>query len=337
MTSLAARADRYQRRHPWAGLPLAVLYKFIDDQGTYQAALLTYYGFVSLFPLLLLAVTVLGFVLSGNPEAQQAVLDSALRNVPVLGDQIGGNVHSLHGSVAALVFGIVVTLYGALGVTQSVFMTMDQMWAVPVAERSGMPVTYGRGLLVLLALGSGVLLTTALSAAATAAGGALPAGLTILTRIVTTVVAVAINTGLLLVGFRLLTSKHLAFRQLWPGALAAAVGWQILQAVGTYLVKHELQGASASYGVFGIVLGLLTWIYLSALVVLLCAQLNTVRVLDLAPRSLLSVAAPDDAEVTDADRRAYTAYAHTQRHKSFQTIDVSFDDDAAAPATEDRA
>jgi len=97
--TLLQRVDDVQRRHRWMGLPLAVLWKFLDDEGTYLAALITYYGFVSLFPLLLLAVTVLGFVLQGDPAAQQAVLNSALRNFPVVGDQIGANVHSLHGSV----------------------------------------------------------------------------------------------------------------------------------------------------------------------------------------------------------------------------------------------
>src|SRR5579875_206352 len=74
--TIARRADRLQRRHRWAGLPLAVLYKFVDDQGSYLAALLTYYGFLSLFPLLLLAVTVLGFVLHGNPHLQHQLLNS---------------------------------------------------------------------------------------------------------------------------------------------------------------------------------------------------------------------------------------------------------------------
>jgi membrane protein len=108
--SWVRRLDTFQRTHRWAGLPLAVIYKFIDDQGTYQAALLTYYGFVSLFPLLLLAVTILGFVLTGNPAVQQAVVNSALRNFPVIGDQIAGNVHSLHGNITALVIGILVSL-----------------------------------------------------------------------------------------------------------------------------------------------------------------------------------------------------------------------------------
>lgn len=109
--------DEFQRRHAWVGLPLAVLYKFVDDQGTYLAALITYYGFVSLFPLLLLLVSVLGFVLHGNPGLQQHVLHSALRDFPIVGDQIGQNVHSLHGNAFALMVGIVVSLVGGLNAT----------------------------------------------------------------------------------------------------------------------------------------------------------------------------------------------------------------------------
>lgn len=325
MATLTERLDDFQRRHRWAGFPLAVLYKFIDDLGSYQAALLTYYGFVSLFPLLLLAVTVLGFVLAGNPAAQQAVLNSALQNVPIIGQQIGANVHSLHGSVPALVIGIVVSLYGALGITQALFSTMSQMWAVPVAQRPGMPVTYARGLLVLLVLGLAVLVTTGLSALSTAVGDILPPGLTVLIRVAPPVVAVLLNTAVFLAAFKILTPKSLSWRQLGPGAVTAAVGWQVLQLIGTYLIGHELQGMSASYGFFGIVLGLLVWIYLSALVVLISIEINTVRVLGLAPRSLLAVALPDDPAVTEGDRRAYRAYAQTQRHKTFESIEVHFD------------
>ena len=86
--SVTTQVDGFQRRHPGAGYPIAVLYKYVDDTGGHLAALLTYYGFVSLFPLLLLASTVLGFVLSGDPHAQQAVLDSALSQFPVIGQQL---------------------------------------------------------------------------------------------------------------------------------------------------------------------------------------------------------------------------------------------------------
>ncbi|MHA6757067.1 YhjD/YihY/BrkB family envelope integrity protein [Streptacidiphilus sp. PAMC 29251] len=114
-----SRLDSYQRRHRWLGLPLAVVYKFIDDQGTYLAALLTYYGFLSLFPMLLLLTTALGFALHGNPQLQQQVLNSALGQFPVIGDQIGANIHSFHGNTVALYVGIAGSLYGALGAAQA--------------------------------------------------------------------------------------------------------------------------------------------------------------------------------------------------------------------------
>ena len=106
--------DAYQRRHRWLGFPLAVVYKFGDDQGPYLAALITYYGFLSLFPLLLLLVTILGFVLQGDPHLQDELLDSALAQFPVIGSQLRENVHSLTGSGTGLAVGIVGTLYGCL-------------------------------------------------------------------------------------------------------------------------------------------------------------------------------------------------------------------------------
>ncbi|NMO92729.1 YihY/virulence factor BrkB family protein [Actinomycetospora sp. TBRC 11914] len=327
---MSRRVDRFQREHRWAGFPLAVVYKFVDDLGSYQAALLTYYAFVSLFPLLLLAVTVLGYLLAGDPAAQQAVLGSALRNFPVVGQEIGDNVHALHGNAWGLVFGIAVSVYGGLGVTQAAVTTMCQVWAIPVAERPALPVAYGRGAAVLVVVGGGVLLTTALSGLTTAVGASVPgwaAGA--VGRTVPVLVAVVINTGLFLAGYRLLTPRRLTPRRLLPGAVVAAVAWQALQLVGTYLIGHQLQGSSASYGLFGIVLGLLFWLYLGAVIFLVGAQINAVRVLRLAPRSLLSIAFPDDRAVTRADRRAYRAYAASQRRKTFQTVAVDFHPDRA--------
>ncbi|MCD2191833.1 YihY/virulence factor BrkB family protein [Actinomycetospora endophytica] len=323
--AVSGRVDRFQREHRWAGFPLAVLYKFIDDLGSYQAALLTYYGFVSLFPLLLLAVTILGYILAGDPAAQQAVLTSALRNFPVIGQEIGANVHALHGSLWALIAGIAVSVYGGLGVTQAAVTTMCQIWAIPVAERPALPSAYSRGLTMLLVVGGGVLLTTALSGLTTAVGDSLPEWASgLVARLVPVVVATAINVGTFLVGYRLLTPRPLSWRQLAPGALAAALAWQALQLTGTYLIGHELQGSSASYGLFGIVLGLLLWLYLGATIALVGAQINAVRVLGLAPRSLLAVVAPGDRAVTKGDQRAYRAYAASQRRKSFQTVAVGF-------------
>lgn len=126
--------DSYQRGHRWVGLSLAILYKLIDDQATSLAAMITYYGMVSLFPLLLLLTTCLGFALSNDPDLQQSVLHSALRDFPVIGDQLGQNVHSLSGSTTGLVIGIAGSLYGALGVSLAVQNAMNKIWAIPRAE-----------------------------------------------------------------------------------------------------------------------------------------------------------------------------------------------------------
>lgn len=316
------RLDDYQQRHRWVGLPLAVVYKFLDDQGTYLAALITYYGFASLFPLLLLLVTILGSLLRGDPGLQQQILHSALRDFPIIGDQLGQNIHSLHGNVTAVVIGILGSLYGGLGVTRAGQYALDTVWAVPRAVRADTLRALVRGLTLLLVLGTGLLATTALSALTTGAaayGATLGLGL----RIIATLLAVSVNTVLFIAAFRLLTTRDVALDQIRTGAIIAAVAWQALQELGTYYLAHELKGASATYGLFGIVLGLLAWIYLAALIVVFCAELNVVRAKHLWPRSLLTPFT-DNVELTRADKSAYTSYAQTEQHNTSQIIDVTF-------------
>lgn len=316
---MVGRVDAYQRRHRWAGLPLAVVYKFVDDQGAYLTALITYYGFVSLFPLLLLLVTGLGFALQGNPELQQRVLDSALAQFPVIGDQIGANVHSFHGSVLALVTGVVGSLYGGLGVVQAVQNALNKIWGVPRNSRPN-PIAARVRSLALLAVGGGVVLATTLLSAVTASGGVFGAGV----RAGAIVVAVAINVVLFTVTFRVLTARPLTVAQVRMGAIVSALVWQVLQWAGTFLLAHMLKGATATYGMFGLVLGLLTWIYLGAVVFVAGAEINVVRERRLWPRSLLTPFT-DNVELTAGDRRAYASYAETERHKGFENVDVDFD------------
>ncbi|MFG2084885.1 MULTISPECIES: YihY/virulence factor BrkB family protein [unclassified Spirillospora] len=316
---VVGRVDAYQRRHRWAGLPLAVVYKFVDDQGTYLTAMITYYGFVSLFPLLLLFVTVLGFVLEGNPGLQQRALDSALAQFPVIGDQIGANIGSFRGSELALAAGVVGSVYGALGVVQAAQNALNKMWGVPRNSRPN-PVLARVRSLALLAVGGVVLLGTALLSGIITSSGAFGTGV----RAVVIAAAIAMNVVLFTVTFRMLTARPLTIAQVRTGAIVAALVWQLLQWAGTFLFGHWLQGASATYGLFGIVLGLLTWIYLGALTFVLSAEINVVRERRLWPRSLLTPFT-DNVELTSADRRAYASYAETERHKGFENVDVDFD------------
>ncbi len=128
--SLTERLDNFQRRHPIVGFPIGVIYKFGEDQGPYLAALITYYGFLSLFPLLLLLTSVLGFVLDGRPELQQQILDSTLSQFPVIGDQIA-DPQGIRGSIGAIIVGGLVALYGAIGIAQALQNAMNVTWSVP--------------------------------------------------------------------------------------------------------------------------------------------------------------------------------------------------------------
>jgi membrane protein len=315
--------DDQQRQRRWAGLPLAVVYKMVDDQASYLVAIITYYGFVSLFPLLLLLVTVLGFALSGNAPLQQQVLHSALRDFPIIGDQIGENIHTLHGSAVGLVIGIGGSIYGALQVGVAAQNALNKIYAVPRAARPALPGLYGRCVALIGILLLSVLATTVLSALSTAAGSYGTGPVDVALRAGAVIASMAVNAGFVLFAYRVLTVGTPPVRELWPGALTASVLWQVLQAVGTYLVEHQLRGATATYGLFGIVLGLLSWIYLAALILVLGAEINVVRARRLYPRSLLAPD-PTDTALTPADRRAYASYAETERAKDHQTVETEF-------------
>lgn len=319
---MVSRADAYQRRHRWAGLPVAVLYKFGDDQGTYLAAQITYYGFVAVFPLLLLLATILGYALHGNPHLQRRVLDSALAQFPVIGDQITANIRSFHGSTAGLVIGMLGCVYGGLGIVQAAQNTLNKVWGVPRDSRPDPVRARLRSLLLLAFGGASVIATTVLSALG-AAADAYGASLGGSARAIATGAAIALNVVLFTAAFKVLTAHPVTIGQIRGGAVAAAVTWQALQLAGTLLLGQKLKGATATYGLFALVLGLLAWIYLGALTVVICAEFNAVRAEQLWPRSLLGPFT-DNADLTPADQRAYTSYAKTERHKSFENIDVSF-------------
>jgi YihY family inner membrane protein len=323
--NLVSRLDGYQRRHRWVAVPIAAVYKFVDDQGGYLAALITYYGFLSLFPLLLIFSTVLGFVLPANPVLQQQLLESALGQFPIIGDQLRSSAQPLRGSGSGLAIGILVALYGGLGVAVAIQNAFNQVWGVPVHRRPDPLRARIRSLLLLGLLGLGVLLTTALSALV-AVGERFGVG----ARVGAVVLAVGINTALFLLAFHALTARRVGFREVLPGAVLAAVAWQILQSVGAAYVGYELRGTGQVYGLFGIVLGLLAWIYVEAVVVVFAAELNAVIAKRLWPRALLAPFV-EDVDLTRADRRSYESYASTQQYRKAETIDVEFHDTADEP------
>ena len=310
--------DEVQRRNRVVGFVLAVIYKYVDDQGTYLAALITYYAFVSLFPSLLLLTTVLGVVLVGHPELQDQILQSAVAQFPVIGEQLG-RPQGLSGGTAGVVIGIAGAVYGGLGVGQAVQNAMDTLWAVPRNIRPDPFRSRLRSLLLLLLLGGGLLASTVISALGHASQSFGSVG-----KVVIVAAAVLINSVVCLIAFRVATARDVTYRQIAPGAFAAAVLWQLLQWFGAIYVAHVVKSASATNSVFALVLGLLAFLYLIATALLLCATANVVAVDRLYPRSLLAPFTDDD-DLTGGDRRTYTNQAKAQRAKSFQRIEVAFD------------
>lgn len=314
------RLDRLQRRHPVAGFPIAVVYKYVDDSGPFLAALITYYAFVSLFPLLLLSTTILGFVLAGNPELQQKVLDSALSQLPVVGEQLG-DPQGLGGGTLGVVIGVLGALYGGLGVAQAVQHMMNTAWTVPRNDRPNPILARGRSLLLLATAGVAVLGTTALSTIGTGGAGSFGA----LMRTLVLIASILINAVVFTFVFRLATTRKLTIRDVLPGALIAAILWQLLQTFGVTYVSRVMDTASAVNGVFALVLGLLAFLYLAAVFGVLCVEINVVRVDKLYPRALLTPFT-DAVDLTAGDKRSYTGKAKAERLKGFETVHVTFDE-----------
>ncbi|MGF7239570.1 MAG: YihY/virulence factor BrkB family protein [Frankia sp.] len=318
-----------QRRFPGAGFPIAVAYKYADDFGGYLSALLTYYAFVSLFPLLLLLTTVLGLVLSGDASLQHRVETSALRQIPIVGSQLG-QPRSIGGGTPGLIIGIAGSLYGGLGVAQAAQYAMNTAWSVPRNNRPNPFKARGRSLLLLATAGLALLGTTVLSALSISNAGTLGT----FVKVVLFVASILLNAIVFVFVFKVATTRQLTIREVAPGAITAAVAWQLLQTFGVTYVSHVVKNASATNSVFALVLGLLAFLYLTATAVVVCVEINVVKVDHLHPRALLTPFT-DNVELTAGDERTYTGQAEAQRSKGFQNIDVSYDAEHTPERTED--
>jgi YihY family inner membrane protein len=313
---LLRAVDDYQQRRDWLAFPVAVVKKFGDDQAGRHAALLAYYGFFSLFPLLLVAVTVIGFLLQGGSDLRERIVDSAVAQFPVIGDDIEREVSrsGLQGSGLALAVGLALALWGGLGVAEAAQNAMNGIWNVPRKRYPNFLLRRLRGLLWLVILGGGLLLASLASGFAQAAD-------TSWSGAAAAVASAAVNSLLFLVGFRVLTVRNVPLRSLLPGAVLAAVAWALLQWLGGWYVDRQLSRASATYGTFALVIGLLSWLYLAATITLYAAELNVVRARRLWPRSLLP------PPLAGADEQVLEDLAKQEERLPEQRVEVSFGDD----------
>lgn len=326
--SFSERIDAFQRKHPATGYPLAVVYKFFDDQGGYLAALIAYYGFVSLFPLLLVFTSILGIVLHNNPELENRILDSALSQIPVIGSQLR-DTGTISGSGLAVTIGAVGAIYGGLGVAVAIQNAMNIIWNVPRNERPNPIQARVKGAGLLLTIGGSIVVLTVLNGVIAAID------LGSVGRPLAIVASILLYTIVFTIAFVIGTARSVSVRDVLPGAIAAALCWQALQTFGSVYVQRVIVRSSATNGIFAVVLGLLAFLYVAAVLIIFCLESNAVRVDKLYPRSVLTPFT-DNVVLTPGDEAAYTAQAQAQRSKGFEEIDVSFDKQVNSPDDVDR-
>jgi YihY family inner membrane protein len=303
--------DRRQQQTRGVRFVAALLKKYGDDQGGQLAALIAYYAFVSLFPLLLVLVTMLGFVLQGDPGERQKVLQGTLGEFPIISDYL--KLHSLSGSGTALGIGITGSLLAGMGFTGATQTAFNRLWHVPFKHRPNWIFSRLRGLAMLALLGTMAIVSTVAAGYVGSASHGAPAVLA------GVVLAFVVNLALFLTAFKWLTATALHWRDVLPGAIVAAVLWQLLQHLGGFYVDHELKKTGPLYGIFAVVLGLLAWLYLGAQLTIIAAELNVVKKRRLYPRSFFS------DPLLDADRRALTSSAETEERVEDENVEVSFD------------
>jgi membrane protein len=309
--------DAWQQRHRPTAIVFAVVKKFGDDQAGNFVAMLTYYAFVSTFPLLLVFVTVTEIVLGNHPELRQRLLDSALAEFPVAGPTLQQAVRTPSGSGLALVVGLVAAFWGGSGLAGTMQTVLNSLWMVPKRHRPGFPWNYLRSIALLLLLGVGVVLT-ALMAAFAGAGqllGLSGTGVHLVTILLTTVV----YCGMFLLGFRLATSPQVTTRELTLGAVLSGIAWQVLLTLGGTLAASFLYRSREVSGVFALVLGLLAWFALQATVTVYVVELDVVRARHLWPRSLAQ------PPLTDADEDYMRAAVEAETRRPEQRVEVEFD------------
>ena len=273
--------DHFQQRHVPLAFTVAVIKKYGDDRAGYQAALLTYYTFLALFPLLLILTTLTSLIASSHPHLQATLIRGVTSYFPILGGQLSSHVHTLHRNGLALVIGLLVLFYGARGIADIFRFMVNEIWQIPLSKRDGFPKSLIKSLALIIVGGAGFTL------ASISAGLAASAGHGLLFRLL----SLAVNVFLLYWLFSFLINaslpRQVPLRETQTGAAAAAIGLVILQLLGTYILRHTLKNLDALYSYFALALGLLFWIYLQAQVLCYAMEIATVQAEKLWPRRLI--------------------------------------------------
>ena len=295
------RFDLWQQRLPVLAFPISVWLRYREDRCYEYAALLSYYGFFSIFPLLTVGVTVVGFALSSRPDLRAELLDTIFGRFPVVGEELADQIDGLEGNGLVLLIAIGFTLWAGIGVVRVVQDAFNVMWGVSIMRRPSFFPKLFRALGALLIVGGAFVLATIASGFATFAFD-LPGA----ERLAVVALTMVINALMLLVAFKVLTAEPVGWRAMLPGALAGGVALWVLQFVGGIYIERVILGARAVYGSFAAAIGLLVWLALVARIVLLAAEINVVAAKRLWPRSFtgLNLTKADESSFAEVGTRS---------------------------------
>ena len=318
------RLDRLQQRWAVVGFPYAVLRKYLDDEGPRLAALMTYYWFLSLFPLLLLAVATVSETLRSRPELREKLLDELV--VPALRPDVDAALAQMPSSGVPLVAGAIGLLYAGSGGVVAVYTAFNQIWLVPWRDRYGMGRRY-RGVYLMILLGFVGAMTVAGASIATDAAFHSDT----LTGVVGAVVTAGAAFGILVSAHKLLVCRHLGLRQVWLGSALGAVLVSVLLTLATTLIPLWVANSGLIYGSFATVVGVFTLLYFVSQVVVVSAEVSAVLDIGLTPRSLVLSAG------TAADVRALVLLARQQERIPDQRVIAVFGPAPARSSVRDEA
>lgn len=259
--------DRTRRRWPWFDHLARAGGRYQRTQGDLMAAGVTYFVFLGLFPMLLLAASVIGLVLSGNALLQQELYTAIQDAFPgATGERIVAELVSAVDSAGLVgVIGLVGVVYAGLRAMDKLRIGMERIWRGRADEPEFLKDNV-QDLLALVLLAVVALLSLGLTGVATRAtawfldvvglDGA--PGLPVLTAVLGIALAFAGDTGVFLWLLKVVPSTPYSLRQLLPGALFGAAGFEVLKLIGSLYLA--LISGSVTASAFGGAVGILVWL-----------------------------------------------------------------------------
>jgi YihY family inner membrane protein len=289
------RVDAVQRRHRVFAFPFAVFKRYGEDNGGWVGALISYYGFFSLFPLLVVFVTIATWVLGDRPDLLQRVLEALWSRVPFAADlqaNVEEEVQTLRPNSWATIVSVLVILWGALGVARVLQDTVNTVWGVARFRRPGFLPKIARSLAIIALLGIGLVATGVV------AGLTVTSQFPVVGLVLVALLNVALGVAVTLAVYRLGIARPVRYADSLPGAIIMAVGLYGLTLVASLYVKHVVARTAGIYGPFATTIGLLAYVSLVVQVFVYATEVNVVRARHLWPRSLTGRA------LGEADARA---------------------------------